>query len=64
MVHHSLLQWIMSELSSMTYSSWVALHSMAYNFVALSQFLLYDVIDEGENCKYNYTIILQCCVST
>ena len=44
----------------------MALHSIAHNFAALSQLLRHDkrVIHEGENCKYNYIIMLQCCDST
>ena len=45
---------VLSELSTMTHQSWVALHGMADSFIELHKPLCHDkaVIHEGENQLY------------
>ena len=40
----SLVDHILSELSTMTHSSWVALHGMAYSFIELYKAVVHAII--------------------
>ena len=61
-VYHFILQWtiFLSELSTMTHPSWVALHTMTHNFIELCKPLCRDktVIHEGQ-CVYMLTVCIQ-----
>ena len=44
MVFHSLLKWtILSELSTMTRLSWVALHGLSHDFIELDKVVVYVI---------------------